>query len=192
MKIKKKKNDSKDNINIIGLIIYLFLSLIIPSTAISFFAMADKNIKEKKEIIYNDKEIIDNNKQTNAANFDKEEILQKIITLLLKGSLSSKYSSSKVDLRILGIRVLIVYWLTYILSFAITAIIAQKYYHEDIKIKEDIRETIGTILVELITLALIAFVLIVIVIYMKSNREYLAFSGVIFGFIACIIIRKIS
>ena len=96
------------------------------------------------------------------------------------------------DLRILGIRVLIVYWLTYILSFAITAIIAQKYYHEDIKIKEDIRETIGTILVELITLALIAFVLIVIVIYMKSNREYLAFSGVIFGFIACIIIRKIS
>ena len=66
MKIKKKKNDSKDNINIIGLIIYLFLSLIIPSTAISFFAMADKNIKEKKEIIYNDKEIIDNNKQTNA------------------------------------------------------------------------------------------------------------------------------
>ena len=192
MKIKKKKNDSKDNINIIGLIIYLFLSLIIPSTAISFFAMADKNIKEKKEIIYNDKEIIDNNKQTNAANFDKEEILQKIITLLLKGSSSSKYSSSKVDLRILGIRVLIVYGLTYILSFAITAIIAQKYYHEDIKIKEDIRETIGTILVELITLALIAFVLIVIVIYMKSNREYLAFSGVIFGFIACIIIRKIS
>ena len=192
MKIKKKKNDSKDNINIIGLIIYLFLSLIIPSTAISFFAMADKNIKEKKEIIYNDKEIIDNNKQTNAANFDKEEILQKIITLLLKGSSSSKYSSSKVDLRILGIRVLIVYGLTYILSFAITAIIAQKYYHEDIKIKEDIRETIGTILVELITLALIAFILIVAVIYMESNREYLAFSGVIFGFIACIIIRKIT
>ena len=192
MKIKKKKNDSKDNINIIGLIIYLFLSLIIPSTAISFFAMADKNIKEKKEIIYNDKEIIDNNKQTNAANFDKEEILQKIITLLLKGSSSSKYSSSKVDLRILGIRVLIVYGLTYILSFAITAIIAQKYYHEDIKIKEDIRETIGTILVELITLALIAFILIVAVIYMKSNREYLAFSGVIFGFIAHVIIRKIT
>lgn len=192
MKIKKKKNDSKDNINIIGLIIYLFLSLIIPSTAISFFAMADKNIKEKKEIIYNDKEIIDNNKQTNAANFDKEEMLQKIITLLLKGSSSSKYSSSKVDLRILGIRVLIVYGLTYILSFAITAIIAQKYYHEEIKIKEDIRETIGTILVELITLALIAFILIVAVIYMKSNREYLAFSGVIFGFIACIIIRKIT
>ena len=84
MKIKKKKNDSKDNV--IGLIIYLFLSLIIPSTpstAISFFAMADKNIKEKKEIIYNDKEIIDNNKQTNTANFDKEEILQKIITSLL-------------------------------------------------------------------------------------------------------------
>lgn len=192
MKIKKKKNDSKDNINIIGLIIYLFLSLIIPSTAISFFAMADKNIKEKKEIIYNDKEIIDNNKQTNAANFDKEEMLQKIITLLLKGSSSSKYSSSKVDLRILGIRVLIVYGLTYILSFAITAIIAQKYYHEEIKIKEDIRETIGTILVELITLALIAFILIVIAIYMESNREYLAFSGVIFGFIACIIIRKIT
>ena len=192
MKIKKKKNDSKDNINIIGLIIYLFLSLIIPSTAISFFAMADKNIQEKKEIIYNDKEIIDNNKQTNAANFDKEEILQKIITLLLKGSSSSKYSSSKVDLRILGIRVLIVYGLTYILSLAITAIIAQKYYHEEIKIKEDIRETIGTILVGLITLALIAFILIVTVIYMESNREYLAFSGVIFGFIAYIIIRKIS
>ena len=93
--------------------------------------MADKNIKEKKEIIYNDKEIIDN-KQTNAANFDKEEILQKIITLLLKGSSSSKYSSSKVDLRILGVRVLIVYTLTYILSLAITAIIAQKYYHEEI------------------------------------------------------------
>lgn len=192
MKIKKKKNDSKDNINIIGLIIYLFLSLIIPSTAISFFTMADKNIKEKKEIIYNDKEIIDNNKQTNSANFDKEEMLQKIITLLLKGSSSSKYSSSKVDLRILGIRVLIVYGLTYILSLAITAIIAQKYYHEEIKIKEDIRETIGIILVELITLALIAFILIVAVIYMKSNREYLAFSGVIFGFIACIIIRKIT
>ncbi|WIH82761.1 hypothetical protein NEI00_07050 [Brachyspira pilosicoli] len=191
MKIKKKKNDSKDNINIIGLIIYLFLSLIIPSTAISFFAMADKNIKEKKEIIYNDKEIIDN-KQTNASNFDKEEMLQKIITLLLKGSSSSKYSSSKVDFRILGIRVLIVYGLTYILSLAITAIIAQKYYHEEIKIKEDIRETIGIILVELITLALIAFILIVAVIYMKSNREYLAFSGVIFGFIACIIIRKIT
>ncbi|MEI0609091.1 hypothetical protein [Brachyspira pilosicoli] len=191
MKIKNKKNDSKDNINIIGLIIYLFLSLIIPSTAISFFAMADKNIKEKKEIIYNDKEIIDN-KQTNAANFDKEEMLQKIITLLLKGSSSSKYSSSKVDFRILGIRVLIVYGLTYILSLAITAIIAQKYYHEEIKIKEDIRETIGIILVELITLALIAFILIVAVIYMKSNREYLAFSGVIFGFIACIIIRKIT
>ncbi|WP_152657069.1 hypothetical protein, partial [Brachyspira hyodysenteriae] len=179
MKIKKKKNES--NHNVIGLIIYLFLSLIIPSTAISFFAMADKNIKEKKEIIYNDKEIIDNNKQTNAANFDKEEILQKIITsLLLKGSSSSKYSGSKVDLKILGIRVLIVYGLTYILSLAITAIIAQKYYHEDIKIKEDIKETIGTILVVFITLALIAFVLIVIAIYMESNREYLAFSGVIF------------
>ncbi|TVL43630.1 hypothetical protein A9X84_08865 [Brachyspira hyodysenteriae] len=176
-----------------GLIIYLFLSLIIPSTAISFFAMADKNIKEKKEIIYNDKEIIDNNKQTNAANFDKEEILQKIITsLLLKGSSSSKYSGSKVDLKILGIRVLIVYGLTYILSLAITAIIAQKYYHEDIKIKEDIKETIETILVGLATLALMAFVLIVTVINMESNREYLAFSGVIFGFIACIIIRKIT
>ncbi|MEI0702389.1 hypothetical protein [Brachyspira intermedia] len=191
MKIKKKKNDSK--VNVIALIIYLFLSLIIPSTAISFFAMADKNIKEKKEIIYNDKEIIDNNKQTNASNFDKEEVLQKIITsLLLKGNSSSKYSGSKADLKILGIRVLIVYGLTYILSLAITAIIAQKYYHENIKIKEDIRETIGTILVGLATLALIAFVLIVIVINMESNREYLAFSGVIFGFIACIIIRKIT
>lgn len=190
MKIKKKKNDSK--YNIIGFIIYLFLYLIIPSTAISFFAMADKNIKEKKEIIYNDKEIIDNNKQTNSANFEKEEVLQEIITILLKGSSSSKYSSSKVDLRILGIRVLIVYGLTYILSLAITAIIAQKYYHEEIKIKEDIRETITTILVVFITLALIAFVLIIIAIYMESNREYLAFSGVIFGFIACIIIRKIT
>ncbi|MCZ9851412.1 hypothetical protein [Brachyspira hyodysenteriae] len=191
MKIKKKKNES--NHNVIGLIIYLFLSLIIPSTAISFFAMADKNIKEKKEIIYNDKEIIDNNKQTNASNFDKEEVLQKIITsLLLKGTLSSKYSSSKVDLKIIGVRVLIVYTLTYVLSLAATAIIAQKYYHEDIKIKEDIKETIGTILVVFITLALIAFVLIVIAIYMESNREYLAFSGVIFGFIACIIIRKIT
>ena len=191
MKIKKKKNDSKDNV--IVLILYLFLSLIIPSTAISFFAMADKNIKEKKEIIYNDKEIIDdNNKQTNAANFDKEELLQKIITLLLRGSSSSKYSSSKVDLKILGIRVLIVYGLTYILSLAITALIAQKYYNEEIKIKEDIRETIETILVGLITLALIAFILIVTVIYMESNREYLAFSGVIFGFIAYVIIRKIT
>ena len=191
MKIKKKKNGSKDNV--IVFIIYLFSSLIIPSTAISFFAMADKNIKEKKEIIYNDKEIIDNNKQTNASNFDKEEVLQKIITsLLLKGNSSSKYSGSKADLKILGIRVLIVYGLTYILSLAITAIIAQKYYHEDIKIKEDIRETIGTILVGLATLALIAFVLIVTVINMESNREYLAFSGVIFGFIACIIIRKIT
>ena len=56
MKIKKKKNGSKDNV--IVFIIYLFSSLIIPSTAISFFAMADKNIKEKKEIIYNDKEIM--------------------------------------------------------------------------------------------------------------------------------------
>ena len=184
MKIKKKKNDGKDNV--IALIIYLFLSLIIPSTAISFFAMADKNIKEKKEII-------DNNKQTNASNFDKEEILQKIITsLLLKGNSSSKYSGSKVDLKILGIRVLIVYGLTYILSLAITALIAQKYYNEDIKIKEDIRETIETILVGLITLALIVFILIVTVINMESNREYLAFSGVIFGFIAYVIIRKIT
>ncbi|CRF35773.1 hypothetical protein BRSU_2851 [Brachyspira suanatina] len=190
MKIKKKKNDSK--VNVIALIIYLFLSCTIPPTAISFFAKADKNIQEKKEIIYNDKEIIDNNKQTNAANFDKEEVLQEMITILLKGTLLSKYSSSKVDLKIIGVRVLIVYTLTYVLSLAITAIIAQKYYHEDIKIKEDIRETIETILVVFITLALIAFVLIVIVINMESNREYLAFSGVIFGFIACIIIRKIS
>ena len=189
MKIKKKKNGSKDNV--IVFIIYLFSSLIIPSTAISFFAMADKNIKEKKEIIYNDKEIIDNNK-TNAANFDKEEVLQEIITILLKGTLLSKYSSSKVDLKIIGVRVLIVYILTYVLSLAITAIIAQKYYHEDIKIKEDIRETIGTILVGLATLALIAFVLVVTVINMESNREYLAFSGVIFGSIAYIIIRKIT
>ena len=93
-------------------------------------------------------------------------------------------------MKIPGIRVLIVYILTYVLSLAATAIIAQKYYHEDIKIKEDIRETIETILVVFITLALIAFVLIVI--NMESNIEYLAFSGVIFGFIACIIIRKIS
>ncbi|SUW00649.1 hypothetical protein [Brachyspira pilosicoli] len=183
MKIKNKKNDSK--VNVIALIIYIFLSCTIPPTAISFFAKADKNIQEKKEII-------DNNKQTNASNFEKEEMLQKIITILLKGTLSSKYSSSKVDLKILGVRVLIVYILTYVLSLAATAIIAQKYYHEDIKIKEDIRETITTILVVFITLALIAFVLIVIAIYMESNREYLAFSGVIFGFIACIIIRKIS
>ena len=96
------------------------------------------------------------------------------------------------DLKIIGVRVLIVYTLTYVLSLAAAAIIAQKYYHEDIKIKEDIRETITTILVVFITLALIAFVLIVIAIYMESNREYLAFSGVIFGFIACIIIRKIT
>ena len=181
--MRKKKNDSKDNV--IVFILYLFLSLIIPSTAISFFAMADRNIQEKKEII-------DNNKQTNASNFDKEGVLQEIITILLKGTLSSKYSRSKVDLKIIGVRVLIVYILTYVLSLATTAIIAQKYYHEDIKIKEDIRETITTILVVFITLALIAFVLIVIAIYMESNREYLAFSGVIFGFIACIIIRKIS
>ncbi|KLI36710.1 hypothetical protein SZ51_11990, partial [Brachyspira hyodysenteriae] len=175
MKIKKKKkNDSK--VNVIALIIYVFLSMIIPPTSISFFAKADKNIQEKKEII-------DNNKQTNASNFDKEEVLQGIITILLKGTLSSKYSSSKVDLKIIGVRVLIVYTLTYVLSLAITAIIAQKYCHEDIKIKEDIKETIGTILVVFITLALIAFVLIVIAIYMESNREYLAFSGVIFGFI---------
>ncbi|WP_157142588.1 hypothetical protein [Brachyspira pilosicoli] len=183
MKIKNKKNDSK--VNVIALIIYIFLSCTIPPTAISFFAKADKNIQEKKEII-------DNNKQTNASNFEKEEMLQKIITILLKGTLSSKYSSSKVDLKILGVRVLIVYILTYVLSLAATAIIAQKYYHEDIKIKEDIRETITTILVVFITLALIAFILIVIAIYMESNREYLAFSGVIFGFISCIIIRKIS
>ncbi|WP_278847776.1 hypothetical protein [Brachyspira pilosicoli] len=189
MKIKKKKNDSK--VNVIALIIYIFLSCTIPPTAISFFAKADKNIKEKKEIIYNDKEIIDN-KQTNASNFEKEEVLQGIITILLKGTLSSKYSSSKVDLNIVGVRVLIVYILTYVLSLAATAIIAQKYYHEEIKLKEDIRETITTILVVFITLVLIAFVLIAIVIYMESNREYLAFSGVIFGFIACIIIRKIS
>ncbi|WP_300742538.1 hypothetical protein [uncultured Brachyspira sp.] len=168
-----------------ALIIYIFLSCTIPPTAISFFAKADKNIQEKKEII-------DNNKQTNASNFDKEEVLQEIITILLKGSLLSKYSGSKVDLKIIGVRVLIVYTLTYVLSLATTAIIAQKYYHEDIKIKEDIRETITTILVVFITLALIAFILIVIAIYMESNREYLAFSGVIFGFIACIIIRKIS
>ena len=183
MKIKKKKNDSK--VNVIALIIYIFLSCTIPPTAISFFAKADKNIEEKKEII-------DNNKQTNASNFDKEEVLQEMITILLKGTLLSKHSGSKVDLKIIGVRVLIVYTLTYILSLAITAIIAQKYYHEDIKIKEDIRETIGTILVGLITLALIAFILIVAVINMESNREYLAFSGVIFGSIACIIIRKIS
>ena len=183
MKIKKKKNDSK--VNVIALIIYLFLSMIIPPTSISFFAKVDKNIQEKKEII-------DNNKQTNASNFEKEEVLQEIITILLKGTLSSKYSGSKVDLKIIGVRVLIVYTLTYVLSLATTAIIAQKYYHEDIKIKEDIRETITTILVVFITLALIAFVLIVIAIYMESNREYLAFSGVIFGFIACIIIRKIT
>ncbi|WP_455145137.1 hypothetical protein [Brachyspira pilosicoli] len=183
MKIKNKKNDSK--VNVIALIIYIFLSCTIPPTAISFFAKADKNIQEKKEII-------DNNKQTNASNFEKEEVLQEIITILLKGTLSSKYSSSKVDLKILGVRVLIVYILTYVLSLASTAIIAQKYYHEEIKIKEDIRETITTILVVFITLALIAFVLIVIAIYMESNREYLAFSGVIFGFIACIIIRKIT
>ena len=183
MKIKNKKNDSK--VNVIALIIYIFLSCTIPPTAISFFAKADKNIQEKKEII-------DNNKQTNASNSEKEEVLQEIITILLKGTLSSKYSSSKVDLNIVGVRVLIVYILTYVLSLAATAIIAQKYYHEEIKLKEDIRETIGIILVELITLALIAFILIVAVIYMKSNREYLAFSGVIFGFIACIIIRKIT
>ena len=100
MKIKKKKNDSKDNV--IVFILYLFLSLIIPSTAISFFAMADRNIQEKKEII-------DNNKQTNESNFDnfnKEETLQKIITLLLlKGTSSSKYSGSKADLNIVGVRV---------------------------------------------------------------------------------------
>ena len=172
--MRKEKNDSKDNV--IVFILYLFLSLIIP---------------KKKEII------IDNNKkQTNASNFDnfdKEETLQKIITLLLlKGTSSSKYSGSKADLNIVGVRVSLVYVLTYILSLAITAIIAQKYYNEDIKIKEDIRETIETVLVGLITLALIAFVLIVTVINMESSREYLAFSGVIFGFIAYIIIIKIT
>ena len=184
--MRKKKNDSKDNV--IVFILYLFLSLIIPSTAISFFAMADRNIQEKKEII-------DNNKQTNESNFDnfdKEETLQKIITLLLKGTSSSKYSGSKADLNIVGVRVSLVYVLTYILSLAITAIIAQKYYNEDIKIKEDIRETIVSTLIGLATLAGILFLLIIIVIKMESNREYLAFSGTIFGFIACIIIRKIT
>lgn len=66
------------------------MSLIIPPTAITIFSNADKNIQEKKEIIDNNK------KQTNASNFDnfdKEETLQKIITLLLlKGTSSSKYS----------------------------------------------------------------------------------------------------
>ena len=71
MKIKNKKNDSK--VNVIALIIYIFLSCTIPPTAISFFAKTDKNIQEKKEII-------DNNKQTNASNFEKEEVLQEIIT----------------------------------------------------------------------------------------------------------------
>lgn len=104
--MRKEKNDSKDNV--IVFILYLFLSLIIPTTAITIFAMADKNIQEKKEII------IDNNKkQTNASNFDnfdKEETLQKIITLLLlKGTSSSKYSGSKADLNIVGVRVLLVY-----------------------------------------------------------------------------------
>ena len=46
MKIKNKKNDSK--VNVIALIIYIFLSCTIPPTAISFFAKADTNIKEKK------------------------------------------------------------------------------------------------------------------------------------------------
>ncbi|EKV57361.1 hypothetical protein A966_05788 [Brachyspira hampsonii 30446] len=183
--MKIKKNDSKDNV--IVFILYLFLSLIIPTTAITIFAMADKNIQEKKEIIDNNK------KQTNADNFDKEETLQKIITLLLlKGTSSSKYSGSKADLNIVGVRVLLVYAMTYILSLAITAIIAQKYYNEEIKIKEDIRETIVSTLIGLATLVGILFLLIVIVIKMESNREYLAFSGVIFGFIAYIIIRKIS
>ena len=98
--MRKEKNDSKDNV--IVFILYLFLSLIIPSTAISLFARADRNIQEKKEII-------DNNKQTNESNFDnfnKEETLQKIITLLLlKGTSSSKYSGSKADLNIVGVRV---------------------------------------------------------------------------------------
>ncbi|ASJ21154.1 hypothetical protein BHAMNSH16_05620 [Brachyspira hampsonii] len=184
MKMKIKKNDSKDNV--IFFILYLFLSLIIPSTAITIFAMADRNIQEKKEII-------DNNKQNNAANFDKEETLQKIITLLLlKGTSSSKYSGSKADLNIVGVRVLLVYAMTYILSLIITSLIAQKYYNEEIKIKEDIRETIVSTLIGLATLAGILFLLIVIVIKMESNREYLAFSGVIFGSIAYIIIRKIT
>ena len=181
--MRKKKNDSK--VNVIALIIYIFLSCTIPPTAISFFAKADKNIKEKKEII-------DNNKQTNASNFDKKEVLQEIITILLKGSLLSKYSGSKADLNIVGVRVLLVYAMTYILSLIITSLIAQKYYNEEIKLKEDIRETIGSTLIGLATLAGILFLLIVIVIKMESNREYLAFSGVIFGFIACIIIRKIT
>nr|WP_300758621.1 hypothetical protein [uncultured Brachyspira sp.] len=109
--------------------------------------MADKNIQEKKEII---------NKQTNASNFDnfdKEETLQKIITLLLlKGTSSSKYSGSKADLNIVGVRVLLVYAMTYILSLIITSLIAQKYYNEEIKLKEDIRETIGSTLIGLATL----------------------------------------
>lgn len=95
-------------------------------------------------------------------------------------------------MNIVGVRVLLVYAMTYILSLAITAIIAQKYYNEEIKIKEDIRETIVSTLIGLATLVGILFLLIVIVIKMESNREYLAFSGVIFGFIAYIIIRKIS
>lgn len=172
--MRKEKNDSKDNV--IVFILYLFLSLIIP---------------KKKEII------IDNNKkQTNASNFDnfdKEETLQKIITLLLlKGTSSSKYSGSKADLNIVGVRVLLVYAMTYILSLIITSLIAQKYYNEEIKIKEDIRETIGSTLIGLATLAGILFLLIVIVIKMESNREYLAFNGVFFGSIAYIIIRKIT
>ena len=89
-------------------------------------------------------------------------------------------------------RVSLVYVLTYILSLIITSLIAQKYYNEEIKIKEDIRETIGSTLIGLATLAGILFLLIIIVIKMESNREYLAFSGTIFGFIACIIIRKIT
>lgn len=94
------------------------------------------------------------------------------------------------DLNIVGVRVLIVYVMTYILSLIITSVIAQKYYNEDIIIKEDIRETIGAILIGLATLAGIVFLLIVI--KMESNREYLAFSGVIFGSITYIIIRKIT
>lgn len=80
--------------------------------------------------------------------------------------------------------------MTYILSLVITAIISQKYYNEEIKLKKDIRETIETILIGLATLALIAFILIATVKKMETNREYLAFIGVIFGFIAYIIIRK--
>lgn len=73
--MKKKKDDSKKDVLV--LLLYLFLSLIIPTTAITIFANADKNIQAKKEII-------DNNKQTNAANFDKEEVLQKNNNIIIK------------------------------------------------------------------------------------------------------------